>query len=674
MTTPPAPTHDSPAWEYRGHLDGLRTIAVYAVLVYHARAQAFAGGFIGVDLFFTLSGFLVTGVLLAELDQHGRIRLARFYARRVRRLLPAAAVMVVGTSLAALLIIPAADRGQLADDATASSLWFANWHFIAEFNDYFAVDSAESPFIHFWSLAIEEQFYLAFPIVMLAALRLGGMRVLAGIVMLLLTASLTLQVVLAATDVNRAYLGTDTRVYQILAGALLSLALHRLEVRLAGRRSAYALVVSLVAIAAFLVAMTSLLDVSASTRGMIAAALSVTLIGSLELGGRTPLTRALAARPMRYLGQISYGTYLWHWPVLVLARTLVDMSAIAATVVAAAVGTGLAALSSELVEHPIRRNQLLDRVPRPTIASGVLLAAVTGLAVAPTMLESSRRPSIEAHSLQAEPIADAASGPVPDLDWDALAHDQADVPTCELADGSDCFVTPPGAGTLLLVGDSHARMLIPALQTIAAERGLGLAVSFSPSCPWQRSLLAGAEDDRFSDRCRAARERTFTELIPALDPDVIVAAGFPRSTVVGLGAHTDRTDWQPLPLEQLVATATQESVQTFMDFGIPVLIIEPMPVLPQDQLSCLSAASDISECAMLPNPPGIEEAVERRLAAEHEDVYVLDLDPVICPALPVCDAVIDGVVVRRDAHHLTSSFATGLAPVLGAALDEALDG
>ncbi len=158
---------------YRPDLDGLRSIAVYLVLLFHTGLGWAKGGFIGVDLFFVLSGFLVTSVLLSEIERDGRFRLGRFYARRVRRLLPAAVVTIVATCLTFTVLWSVVRRLDVIGDAQASLLYYANWHFIAESGDYFAADVEASPFLHFWSLSIEEQFYVFFPILLLALSKVG---------------------------------------------------------------------------------------------------------------------------------------------------------------------------------------------------------------------------------------------------------------------------------------------------------------------------------------------------------------------------------------------------------------------------------------------------------------------------------------------------------------------
>ncbi|HET7587218.1 MAG TPA: acyltransferase [Gammaproteobacteria bacterium] len=161
------------SWSYRPALDGLRCVAVYLVLLFHAGLSAVDGGFIGVDIFFVLSGFLISNVIFSEIDRSGTLRLGHFYARRVRRLLPAAVVTIVVTSTVFMLILPTAARLPFVRDAQSALLYFANWHFLFQSNDYFGAAIDKSPFLHFWSLSVEEQFYFVFPALLLVLTRLA---------------------------------------------------------------------------------------------------------------------------------------------------------------------------------------------------------------------------------------------------------------------------------------------------------------------------------------------------------------------------------------------------------------------------------------------------------------------------------------------------------------------
>lgn len=427
------------AWGHRPALDGLRTLAVYAVVAFHAGIVRFEGGYIGVDLFFVLSGFLVTNVLWTDLAQHGRLRLTRFYARRVRRLVPAALVAILGAGLLMLLVSGVIFRGGLVNDARAAALWFANWHFIGESSDYFAADIDRSPYLHYWSLSIEEQFYVAFPLILWGlawlAKRANQWLLIPAGVAALAVISLGLQIALA-DNISRAYYGTDTRAYQLLVGALLALIFVRMRQRrtaLPPGTAAAAQATVFAALAAFVVLATNLFDFTPSIRGMLAALCSILLVGGLELSGPSPLGRLFSLATMTWLGRISYGTYLWHWPIIVALRVLYpEMGAWLLFALATVGATSMAALSYELLEVPLRKGR--SGLPWvPIMLTGLACSLAVALIV-PSILNAAVRPPLRGGSTV------AAISPV-----DATAADDtsaADATTDATADADDSTFTP----------------------------------------------------------------------------------------------------------------------------------------------------------------------------------------------------------------------------------------
>ena len=395
------------SWGYRPQLDGLRSVAVYLVVLFHAQAVRFQGGFIGVDLFFVLSGFLVTTVIVAEVDERDRFSLGGFYARRVRRLLPAAVVAIAVTCLVQLLVATEPTRLAMVRDAQAALLYVANWQFIADADDYFGNGIDGSPFLHYWSLSIEEQFYIVYPLVLFAVLvraRWSRRRV-AVLLAALAGASAVWQVVAAGSDVNYAYYATQTRIYQPLVGCVLALVVwdltHRSERsdrsdgdaprswRGAGALAALG-TVGVLALA------TDLVDVSQSARGLLCTVAAGAAVVGVVLAPRSATSWVLSLSWPRYLGQISYGTYLWHWPVLLVLAEVFEVRPLVLAALAAAIATGLAALSYQVLETPIRRAKPLGRVPWPVVASGLALSLVVAALVVPTVLESDQRPALTA--------------------------------------------------------------------------------------------------------------------------------------------------------------------------------------------------------------------------------------------------------------------------------------
>jgi peptidoglycan/LPS O-acetylase OafA/YrhL len=267
---------------YRPYLDGLRAVAVYLVVAFHAGLGILSGGFIGVDVFFVLSGFLVTRILMRDLATGSRIRWRSFYSRRVRRILPAALVALLVTALVYSVIASPVEMYDVIGGFRAALFYIANWFFIHQATDYFAANVNSNPVLHFWSLAVEEQFYLVWPL-LLGALYVVTSRVarrrwwvVRGVVVAAGVASAIAALHIGSTNLERAYYGTDTRAYQLLAGAALALTPQLL--RLGKRARDAASVVSTIALAALLILATSAFSMSAITRGVLVAAIAFILI------------------------------------------------------------------------------------------------------------------------------------------------------------------------------------------------------------------------------------------------------------------------------------------------------------------------------------------------------------------------------------------------------------
>ena len=350
-------TSSTSPWAYRPSLDGLRMLAMYLIILFHTQVPWIQGSFIAVNLFFVLSGYLVTNVVLTEMDRTGRLDLGRFYARRVRRLLPAALVAVVGISLVFLLVAPVVRRIGLVGDAQSALLYVANWRFLAQANVYFAPNVEKSPFLHFWTLSIEEQFYILFPLLILLLARASRRWVMVAGLVAVTVASIGAQVYWASADPLHAYYGTEPRLYQLSAGAAMAVALRSWPVRVPR------LVARAVAVGGRVLCVArcfSAVAMSQSGRGFLGTAACLMVVAGLMLDEDQPLARALSLRPVVYLGQISYSTYLWHWPVILVTGMFLDVGPVTMAALAAVLATGLAAASAELLEQPIRTARRLD--------------------------------------------------------------------------------------------------------------------------------------------------------------------------------------------------------------------------------------------------------------------------------------------------------------------------
>jgi peptidoglycan/LPS O-acetylase OafA/YrhL len=383
-------------------LDGIRALAVTGVLLYHAGADFLPGGFLGVDVFFVLSGFLITSLLLAEHDATGRIDLRAFWLRRARRLLPAA-LLVIAVSVIAVALIAPGDFARTRSDVLASIFYVNNWHQVFADHSYFAGFERPSLLLHLWSLAIEEQFYLLWPLALGVCLVRLGRRSTALVTLVAALASAGLMTLLyePGSDPSRVYFGTDTHASGLLVGALFAFAWPLGQLRVPPQRSAAIVLDALggVALLLLLAAMAGWHDYDTGVYrgGMLVVALVTALLIAAAVHPATRIGRAFARAPLVWVGKRSYGIYLWHWPVMALSRPGVDVHAAAWLVACGqiALTVAIAAASYRWVEQPLRtgRGQTairawLDRRPprgRLAIAGAavaVVLAALTAMSVA----------------------------------------------------------------------------------------------------------------------------------------------------------------------------------------------------------------------------------------------------------------------------------------------------
>ncbi len=368
---------------HRPALDGIRAVAVAAVLVFHGGLAFLPGGFLGVDAFFVLSGFLITSLLIVERARTGRIQLVRFWGRRARRLLPALLLMLLAVVIAAHWLLAPGDLVPVRGDALAALLYVANWRMIFRGSDYFALTAAPSPLQHTWSLGIEEQFYLLWPL-LVVALR-GSRRAMLTACVVGGVASTALAALLYhPTDANRAYYGTDSRAVALLVGCALGVLLAgRLAAPDDNRRHLLLGALTVPAVVALGWAATHGAGESAwlYRGGFAAVAVAVAvIIAHATLSPRSPTARVLSLPPLQALGRISYGVYLWHWPLFVfLTAARTGLAGAPLFGVRCAATLAVATLSYHLVELPVRHGRLLPRGSR--LAPAGALAGIAGVCV-----------------------------------------------------------------------------------------------------------------------------------------------------------------------------------------------------------------------------------------------------------------------------------------------------
>ena len=684
----------------RADIQGLRALAVGLVVLYHLWPDRLTGGFVGVDVFFVISGFLITTHLYGR-PPRAWGDVIDFWARRVRRLLPAALLVLTVTLLATRLVAPETQWRTTAHEAIAAALYVENWQLAGTSVDYLAAENAASPVQHFWSLSVEEQFYLFWPLLMAVlvavAARLGLRQapvVAAGLGAVVL-ASLAYSVHATAVEPASAYFITPTRVWELGVGALLAVLLAaRTDDRHPGTARGRA-ALAWVGLAAILLAGTTYS--SATPFPGWQAALPVlgtaaVIAARAQPGGGSPI-RLLTPRPVQALGDISYSVYLWHWPLIVLAPFvsggrlgLLDKAAI---LVASVV---LAWVTKVVVEDRFRAVRGPAEVGRSFRLAAVGMVVVVGLAVL-QILEVAR---LEQRA-QAE-VAAALAGGDPCFGAAALA---ADAPGCPPAgegepvpapalaanDKSEaydrnCFSPAPftevrrctfgdprGDVSIALVGNSHAGHWLPALQAIGERRGWRITTFLASECTANRQAVEWDSSSKQSGCLRWA-ESVLAETAGD-DYDLVVTSERNGRPAVGYTYAQSRPAW---------LAGYRDVVAEWQRVGTHVLVLHDTAT-PGATLSsvpdCLAEHPDTPmECsgprdAWVPDDPLAQAAQE----AGSERLSVVDLNDHLCDGA-VCLPVVGGVTVYSDASHMTATFASTLAryldPALVAAVDRAL--
>ncbi|MFD9333827.1 acyltransferase family protein [Streptomyces sp. NPDC060028] len=675
---------------FRPDIEGLRAVAVLAVLAFHAGIPGMAGGFVGVDVFFVISGYLITGLLVREAITTGRIRLGDFFSRRARRLLPSAAVVLAAVALAGAWLTVPLRRADLEHDVVAAALSVANWRFVSQQTDYLAAGHDQSPLLHFWSLAVEEQFYLLWApllavIVLCAAraVRRGrAVRSAVALVTVLLTlVSFALSLDWTDRSVSLAYLATPSRVWQFGVGALLALLPWHL---MRGPRPLRLLCgwAGTAAIGWCVVAY----DASTPYPGVAAlvptlgtaAVILAAIPGRGERGaiGAYGVGRLLAGRAPRALGRLSYNLYLWHWPVLVLAEarfgTLGWPAKTALT--SAAVLPALAAM--RWVERPLRRSRTVRELPRRGLSVGVtaivlpvVLALVVGTTtlqllgpVAPVELNGLPPGAASGPSLLARtPGAPLADGPVVPGPAQARGDFPPDGP-CEVAPAvthsPDClFGAVASPDRIVLLGDSHAGQWFSPMLALASQRGWALQELVKQGCPLPQLAVDSPQLGRAYRECDTWRADTLDRLRRQPRPRLIVISSLNRYT----------SD------PGLLEAGWEKTLAPLRELGAPIVYIEDTPVPGRDIPACVSGAPESpGACAFSREDAQQPDPLARRIASGAlPGVRSISVNPVLCPGSgPTCPAVLDRILLYRDDAHLTNVAAVVLTSRLERLLAE----
>jgi peptidoglycan/LPS O-acetylase OafA/YrhL len=638
------------AVQFRPDIEGLRAVAILLVVGYHAGVPGFRGGYIGVDLFFVVSGFLITSLLVGEIGSHGRVSFTEFYARRARRLLPASVVVIAATLVAGFWLFPPVEQLRYTGTGIAAAAYVSNLWFAKEATNYLSPDSHVNPFLHTWSLSVEEQFYLVWPLlVAYGATRPDHVTRLRRRMFAVLCISLAAALWLTRAQQPLAFFLSPTRAWEFAAGGLASMVTPSPSVRR---------MMPLVGASGLLI---SLLFFSDTTPFPGFAAICPVLgTAALLLAPPASLVRdALGLKLLQVVGRISYSWYLWHWPVLILGQAVTSEPSLSARLMLAAVSLALAIITHVLVEAPVRRSALLVPFPRRSLAfTGGLTACalVVAWTVRDTARHSAREDSEQKRFL-------LASDDVPQV-YGRGCHGSVSAVTvtpCEFGDTT-------ARRTLVLFGDSHAAQWLPVFEVLAAERRFRIVTLTKSACPAVAVEPFDATLNRGYTECTVWRQAAFQWMSDHL-PSAVVMSSATRYLVSDDGrmvaGSASPEEW---------VRGLGHSLRRLAAMHVPALLIRD-PAAPKfDVPTCLARIGWNPHvfrggCTFL-SQPNIDSVVdaEARIATTASTAY-LNLDRIFCSTENLCRTEIDGKVVFRDSHHLTASFVKVLAPVVGSQLD-----
>jgi peptidoglycan/LPS O-acetylase OafA/YrhL len=704
---------------FRADIQGLRALAVSVVVLDHAHVPGMAGGFVGVDVFFVISGFLITQLLLREVRETGRLSLAGFYARRARRILPAASLVVVVTVVSSVLLLGYVRAQAVVQDSVWAAFFAANVKFGHDNTDYFAADNPPSPLQHFWSLAVEEQFYLVWPALLLvivaavrairrrsaerAALRCERLRPSrarlltvhrATLLVLALVAggSLAWSVWLTSREPAGAYFSTTARAWELAAGACCAAVAQR-AARLRGPLAdalAWCGLLSIALSVAIYSDSTPFPGYAAVAPVAGTALLIASQGGSAYRGPRLLLTNPVAGR----LGDWSYSLYLWHWPLLVVAAGYAGRPlTVDESLAIVAVAVGLSAATYSLVENPMRRARLLCAATvRGLAVYPAALALSLGVAVAaqqqierealaassvpavtldnygPPQLPNFRLSKDPAVALvQASTMAALNDRPVPGQlrpSLLGLQRDVADVGDCDYSTSVRqlCERGAVGSDKILVgLGDSHARAWIPALDSIAQRDGYAAYYLVKQGCN-PGEIIPDVGNGPYTG-CVEWREWAVQQ-IERLRPDVVVIANDLPPGVVEEGRTVDDPE--------AVAAAVESGLEQTMDELGPVVgrivMIGDGPGMPELPGDCLSSrGATLGDCVFRPTERAKLLFGAQRDAARAAGVTFVNPLSWFCYR-GWCPTVVGATVTYRDTEHITTAYAAQLAGPLRRAM------
>ena len=715
--TEEAPGRRSAQSRFRPDIEGLRAVAVVAVVLFHADVPGVGGGFVGVDVFFVISGFLITGLLWREVSTTGTVGLGKFYGARARRLLPASATIGVITMIGSAVLLPPLQTRNVIVDGIASALYVSNYWFIQQGVDYFGGMVPPSPFQHYWSLGVEEQFYLIWPALIIGTawlIRRARRRAATDttssqrpyLVVLALVAAGSFALSFAVTYVAPpvAFFSLPTRAWQLAAGGLVALTARQWR-RLPARPAA---LTGWAGLGAILVASTlfSPTTMYPGTAALLPTLGAVLVIGAGCTNPSQGCGRVLGSSPMRATGRISYSWYLWHWPVLLLAPALLGHPlGLAARLTAALVSGALAVLTLRFIENPLRFADPVRRSARASLALGGVATAVAvcmgvallvwvptpvghGAPVTPLTVTAAPPPAgsslaaYDAAVQQAFAQVHAAVAASADLkavpsNLDPALTDAATEHKVLFRDGCmrnffqdgqpECAAGDiTSTTTVALVGDSTAAMWNPAFQQIATQRHWRLEMLAKAGCPLLDLHIISPTLHREYTECTRWRGQIITRL--GTEHPRLIVLSVMRQYGARYGLPSGFTSY-----DSAWNNSFFRLVQELRGTGAQVLVLGPAPN-PQSYVPiCLSSHLDDATACSPPRSTAVNETgitAESAATASGGGQYA-DITDLFCTT-DRCPVIVGNTLVYLDTGHLTFEYSRLLAPAIAALADRTL--
>ncbi len=604
-------------------IQGLRAFAAIVVTLFHARLVP--GGFIGVDIFYVISGYLITGLILREIDATGHLNLNAFYQRRIKRLLPTSVFVLFATALVGWFVLPVITRDSLGRDLFAASAYISNYLFAWWQNDYQNLDATPSPFIHYWSLAVEEQFYLVWPLFILLLARSGKKIVFIGIT-LITGLSLLLSIYQTQTSPIWAFYSLPTRAWELGIGALLLFIPNKV---FGNKFLPWIGFIGIVISSLYFDEKTAFPGVNA-VLPVFATALLIATIAIWP-----PIFNDLSNnRISQWLGKISYPLYLWHWPALVLPSSALGrplrirerIACIVLTVI-------LAHFTNKFIEEPLRHKKIAPKKIYMVALATTLVSLIMGVLIATSATSIISTKGATSYTFDLEKV----------MAKPTVYGDGCHVNYGETKSGYCTYGKKASPTTIVLYGDSHAAQWFPALQTLASERGFTLISLTKSACPSVDSPRP--DQGAFKNvHCEKWRENSIAR-IHEIQPAAVIVSSFQYFTPPH--GYPNRAKWW--------SDGQQRLLHDLKGASDKLIYLSDTPHPIRDIPSCLASRNSDTCDSTEKSPVNIVQGFS-----------VIDPTDWLCSRF--CPAIIDGIVAYRDASHISVDMARHLSRELEQAL------